>query len=264
MAKFHVKRTPSAHKDELSQWNGARSTRWVTPPDGKSVLEIQTTHTPHVFKDVPDEKNVLIPPYHWHWYQEEQFYVREGRYLFTLESRTFSVDSSSPQPIAIPPGARHTFRADPTSPSPCTIEISTLDSPHQSSSSSSSSATTLGASERFFRNIYSYLEDCTTQNIAPSLPQLLLMLHDAEISLAFPGPAGLARWASWLFGFVGGKVVGEWCLGYRSSYPEYYDPERKTVGGTGTGAGTGTGTGMGIEREGKGEVRQRAAGREEL
>ncbi|KAG8627843.1 hypothetical protein KVT40_003716 [Elsinoe batatas] len=231
-SNFHIKRTESAHIDELTQWNGARSTKWVTPPDGKSVLEIQTTHRPQDFKDVPDDKNLLIPPFHWHWYQEEQFFIRQGQYIFTLEDKTMHLSASSPQPILIPPGARHTFRADPHSPVPCIIEISTLLSPHQSllsssSSSSSSRASILGASERFFRNIYSYLEDCTVQGVSPSLPQLVLMLHDAEISLAFPGPAGLARWVSWGFGVVVGKWVGEWWLGYRSSYPEYFDEGRR-------------------------------------
>ncbi|PSK59343.1 hypothetical protein B9Z65_3667 [Elsinoe australis] len=253
-SNFHIKRTPSSQDEELYQWNRARSTKWATPQDGKSVLEIQTTHTPEVFKDVPDDKNVLIPPYHWHWYQEEQFYIRQGRYLFTLEGVTTPVSASDPQPVIIPPTARHTFRVDPTCPTPCTIEISTLLSPLQSSTKSSSTSDPLGASERFFRNIYSYLEDCTRQNVAPSLPQLLLMLHDAEVSLAFPGPAPLARWASWVFGFVGGKVLGQWWLGYRSSYPEYYDPGRRgrlaDQGGEGVATGRG-GKGQAVFREGR-------------
>ncbi len=35
------------------------------------------------WKDVPVEKNYLIPPYHWHWYQEEYFDVKKG-YVRTL------------------------------------------------------------------------------------------------------------------------------------------------------------------------------------
>jgi hypothetical protein len=75
---FHVKRSKTADHESLTQWNGARSTKWVTPPEGKSVLEIQTTHDPEMFKNVPDSENVLIPPYHWHWYQEETFTVTQG------------------------------------------------------------------------------------------------------------------------------------------------------------------------------------------
>jgi hypothetical protein len=62
---FHVKRTDTSMLDTLKQYNGIRSTRWVIPPpEGKSVLEIQTTHTPMKLKSVPEGKNYLTPPYH--------------------------------------------------------------------------------------------------------------------------------------------------------------------------------------------------------
>jgi hypothetical protein len=62
---FHVKRTDTSKLDTLQQYNGIRSTRWVIPPpEGKSVLEIQTTHTPMKLKSVPEGKNYLTPPYH--------------------------------------------------------------------------------------------------------------------------------------------------------------------------------------------------------
>jgi hypothetical protein len=62
---FHVKRTDTSKQDTLQQYNGIRSTRWVLPPpDGKSVLEIQTTHTPMALQKVPEGKNYLTPPYH--------------------------------------------------------------------------------------------------------------------------------------------------------------------------------------------------------
>jgi len=61
---FHVKRSNTAHEDVLTQMNGIRSTRWVTPEKGKSVLEIHTIHTPTALQKVPAEKNYLSPPYH--------------------------------------------------------------------------------------------------------------------------------------------------------------------------------------------------------
>lgn len=79
-----------------------------------------------------------------------------------------------------------------------------------------------GANSMFFRNIYSYLDDCYLQNVSPSLPQLLLMLDSAEISIAFPGPAFLARPASFMFGVVFGRWLGT-LLGYKSSYSEYWN-----------------------------------------
>lgn len=62
---FHVKRTETVkQKDALKQYGGIRSTRWAAPEPGKSVLEIQTTHTPTALQQVPDELNYLTPPPH--------------------------------------------------------------------------------------------------------------------------------------------------------------------------------------------------------
>jgi len=84
-----------------------------------------------------------------------------------------------------------------------------------------------GCSEKFFRNIYSYLDDCTSQKVAPSLPQLLLFLDSAEVSLAFAwGPDWLMRAVSYGFGVVVGRWFGGYVLGYKASYPEYWDEKK--------------------------------------
>lgn len=58
----------------------------------------------------------------------------------------------------------------------------------------------------------------------PSLPQLLLQLDSAEVSLAFPwGPDWLMRAVSYSMGVVIGRWFGGYVLGYKASYPEYYD-----------------------------------------
>ena len=93
---FHVRRTDTAKPDTLTQYKGIRSIPWVRPPEGLSVLEIQTTHTPTTLQIVPDDNNYLTPPYHseeerlqqgrwktdrvWsgHWYQDEFFHINEG------------------------------------------------------------------------------------------------------------------------------------------------------------------------------------------
>lgn len=85
-----------------------------------------------------------------------------------------------------------------------------------------------GANAKFFRNIYSYLDDCYNQNVAPSLPQLLLFLDSAEISLAFPGPAWIARPASYAFGVVMGRWIGQYLLGYSASYQEYWSSDSES------------------------------------
>ncbi|KAK6394273.1 hypothetical protein LTR95_019576 [Oleoguttula sp. CCFEE 5521] len=118
------KRTATADLDVLQQYKGIRTTQWVKPPSGKSVLEIQTTHTPRELQKVPEGKNYLTPPYHWHWYQDEYFNVTEGRYIFTLEGKDTTVSASDPQPVRIPATARHTFKVEDTHDGPCTVEIS--------------------------------------------------------------------------------------------------------------------------------------------
>jgi hypothetical protein len=90
-------------------------------------------------------------------------------------------------------------------------------------------STSRGGDEVFFRNIYSYLDDCGKQNIPPSLPQLLLFLDYAQISLAFPGPALLMRWLSWGMGIVIGRWWGQY-VGLKVSYPEYYDEKMANRG----------------------------------
>lgn len=129
------------------------------------------------------------------------------------------VSASDPQPVRIPARARHTFKVDDTHEGPCTIEISTYTSPK----SPSNEPEAFGANSKFFRNIYSYLDDCYTQNVSPSLPQLLLMLDSAEISMAFPGPSWLAHPVSYAFGVAIGRWFGGYVLGYKASYPEYWD-----------------------------------------
>ena len=75
---FHVRRSETANLDVVLQYNGIRSTRWVRPPHGRSVLELQTTHRPMDLQKVPKHLNYLTPPPHWHWYQDEYFHIREG------------------------------------------------------------------------------------------------------------------------------------------------------------------------------------------
>jgi len=79
-----------------------------------------------------------------------------------------------------------------------------------------------------FRNIYQYLDDCWVQAVTPRLPQLLLQLDSAEVSLALPGPVWLAHPLSYAMGVVVGRWYGGYVLGYKASYPEYFDASRES------------------------------------
>ncbi|THW85406.1 hypothetical protein D6D17_09197 [Aureobasidium pullulans] len=230
-------RTKTAESDHLVSCDGARTTKWQTPQTGNSVLEIQTY--PDSSAITKSQREQLVPPYHWHWYQEEHFTVTQGyadclpspvtmltrnsTFVFTLNGKDTKISATDPNPrISITPGAPHTFAPDPSYKGPCVIEISAETSPL----SSETTSTDLGVSERFFRNLYSYLEDCSRQNTSPSLPQLLLFLDSAEVSLAWDvGPRWLMQYVTYGLGVVISRWIGGGLLGYKGSYLEYYNPE---------------------------------------
>lgn len=99
-------------------------------------------------------------------------------------------------------------------------------------SPTSTTDTEHGLNERFFRNLYSYTDDCWRAGKAPSLVQMLCFLDSAEVSLAV---LGVPWWAEdWVRSVTwgAGVVVGRWIgglLGYRASYGEYYGEEGKKV-----------------------------------
>lgn len=204
------KRTLNAQNEEVSLHGGARKARWMVPENSSSVHQIECMN-PAFGRGKAPSSNPIRPPYHFHWHQEETFVIRQGIFIFTLEGQELRL-SAADGPIRIQKGLRHTFCPDPETDETAIIEITA--SPEDS-----------GLSESFFRNLYGYLDDCEKANIAPSLPQLLLFLDSAEVSLAFPGPAFLANPASRLFGLLFGRYLG-WALGYKASYDEYYDPKR--------------------------------------
>lgn len=67
------------------------------------------------------------------------------------------------------------------------------------------------------------------QGRSPSLPQLLLQLDSAEVSLALPGPIWLAHLLSYALGVVIGRWYGGYVLRYSACYPEYYDEDTENT-----------------------------------
>jgi len=57
-------------------------------------------------------------------------------------------------------------------------------------------------------------------------------MYDVNAPLAVPLPvpflpAFIGRWVSWMVAYIDGVVVGEWLLGYKPSYDDYYKKEAK-------------------------------------
>ena len=80
------------------------------------------------------------------------------------------------------------------------------------------------AEEQFFRNFFGYLDDCQKAGQSPSVFQLFRFLYSINAPLAFsvPGPVWVGKQFSWLLMGIMGPVIGEWLLGYKESYEEYY------------------------------------------
>jgi len=84
--------------------------------------------------------------------------------------------------------------------------------------------------ERFFRNVLMYFGDCQKHGIKPSVIQLMVFsMHNwmpVSLGIGFSEKLDLA--VSLIFMVVTG-LVGEWLLGYRASYEEYYDDRTKEM-----------------------------------
>ena len=144
-------------------------------------------------------------------YQKEKWRVITGHARFHFEGRTR--DRKNDESIFIPVGSYH--RCENASP----IEDLIID-------------IRLGEQnwvieERFFRNFFAYLGDCHITKSEHSIFQLLLFLYtvDGPLAVLVPGSRWIGRSVSWLLMFVAGVVIGEYLLGYQTSYEAYYAGE---------------------------------------
>jgi hypothetical protein len=159
------------------------------------------------------------PPYHYHLRQYKTFTVESGNLLVTVDSEKTVVKTG--ESVTVQPGQYHTFRnASESEDLQILIELLRLDG-------------NVGMfEEKFLRNSFSYGLDCKRDgNVGePSPWQMMLFLWDAGTFLAFPikgVPKIIQKGISWVVMFVGGVVIGERLLGYKRTYPEYYnEPSR--------------------------------------
>ncbi|KAG0643860.1 hypothetical protein HOY80DRAFT_879474 [Tuber brumale] len=154
------------------------------------------------------------PPYHYHLRQYETFTVESGNLLATVDSEKAVVKTG--ESVTVQPGQYHTFRnASETEDLQILIELPRLKGVGM-------------LEEKFLRNSFSYSLDCKRDgNVGkPSPWQMMLFLWDADTFLAFPikgVPKIIQKGISWVVMFVGGVVIGERLLGYKRTYPEYYN-----------------------------------------
>lgn len=136
-----------------------------------------TVTTPWAMRNITKPGPTLsTPPYHWHLRQDETFLVLRGRMLATIEGVDRVVGAG--EKVTIVAGQYHTF---------CNADAA-ADVKEKESGGGQNLKVSIGLDpadrerdEAFFRNLYSYLDDCERHGVAPQLPQLCLFLWFSNV-----------------------------------------------------------------------------------
>ncbi len=207
-----VPRTETAHQNPLITREGAAVTHFLTPEQTDEAFLMRQTYKVDKLKELMQKypKYRLAPVYHFHWGQSETFIVEKGFMVAKLDGKEKTV-SAKDGPLKIEAGVYHTFE----------IGLETNEDLVMKINSQPEDGAT---DEKFFRNLFSYFDDCLKAGVKPSLFQVLLFFHDGDISFGIgTASSGFGRFiGKWVLGYIGGKIIGEKLLGYKSSYEEYY------------------------------------------
>ncbi|USW52955.1 Putative rmlC-like cupin domain superfamily, rmlC-like jelly roll protein [Septoria linicola] len=210
----HPPQTNQADKDLTIYENGTSSVQYHAKGS-----QYMMTHTIPPTKP-GEEPSIIQPPLHYHIYQKETFNVIAGQahLFFGLDPLPSAVLSASgPSSTAVlGPMRYHRFE---NSSKTETLKINIQLDPEDYENES-----------RFFRNFFGYLNDCKRAKQAPSVFQLFVFLWSADTPLAIPMPFGLETvgvYLSWVLMIVV-AYVGMYGLGYKTSYPEYYEEGKKS------------------------------------
>lgn len=190
-------------------YDGGRSSVTFREPNSEYCM----THT------IPPETeghgpSVVTPPFHYHIYQDERFRVRKGvgnfyRGLASTPYAVLSGESGKPSTAMVEAGRYHRFE-NASKTEDLVVDIHLAPESYE-------------GEQRFFRNFFGYLDDCNKAKAAPSFFQLLVFLHSADTPLAVPLPwESIGRIASRIL-LTTTALWGKFILGYRDSYPEYYE-----------------------------------------
>ncbi|KAH7320679.1 hypothetical protein B0I35DRAFT_427592 [Stachybotrys elegans] len=202
-------RTKTADETTTVFENGRSSVQFAAP--GSEY--IMTQRIPPTTKE--HGASLLQPPFHYHLYQDEHFRVQSGRASFFTGLGPDPAVVLSPDGVtttSVKAGTYHRFEnASATEDLVLDIKLT---------------PETYEQEQRFFRNFFSYLDDCTKTKTPPSIFQLLVFLHGADTPLVIPLPVEwLGRMLSRIL-LSGGAAWGRYVLGYQPSYEEYYDDKK--------------------------------------
>lgn len=188
------------------------------PPSDSRLL--RATIPPHrVPSSIFDPGSFFEPPLHFHPQQVEIFTVIEGTMRVRQGSSWQEVHSDNT--VAIPAGEFHRFENG--SERHALVVDVRMEPP-------------LPSDELFFRNFYSYVEDCNRaagqtelrKQVLPNPFQAALFLYEGG---TVPGIPGLPRWIAdpiaYGLSWTAGVFIGKWMLGFKGSYDEYYSSKQK-------------------------------------
>jgi mannose-6-phosphate isomerase-like protein (cupin superfamily) len=168
----------------------------------------------------PRDNSVMIPAWHFHPSQQEYFFITAGTCLFDLNGEKIPVKAGGE--LVVPKGEYHRFT------NASTTEDMSLEAWYDPAD--------LEREERVFRSLCGYLADQATgdggmsENM--SVLQLALFAWESGSSICDPRLAKLLpKWIGQpLFTgltWVLGVFLGEWMMGYKRVYEEYYHPASK-------------------------------------
>ena len=181
----------------------------ITTEDGATRVEFfgNNSNSPYALKATVKPGNTIhTPPYHWHKYQTETFFIHSGTFRATLEGQEKLAPAGDT--LTVEAGLYHTFDNN-SETEPLVVSMGLDPSQRE-------------RDEAFFRNLYCYSDDCRKASMAPNLAQMCLFLYAFDCYLALPGPKMVMKPISQLIVVVLGVVLGKWILGFQETYPEYY------------------------------------------
>lgn len=160
------------------------------------------------------KSTIYHPPPHYHIFADEYFHVSRGTGIWHLWDRDVRLKEGDK--IKVPARCWHWFEGEPSADAP--LEVQVYYDKGQAE-----------MEERFFRNVLGYLADCHRENLEPSILQLLIFFYYFDMT---PGLRAV-RWESLNFILNAavtyiGTVIGL-LLGYKTTYPEYYHADKKTM-----------------------------------
>ncbi|KAH8170685.1 hypothetical protein LIA77_09466 [Sarocladium implicatum] len=207
----HPPKTNNAANNPISYDDGRSSVTFAEP--GSEY--IMTHRLPPPSTSHPP--SIVVPPFHYHIYQDEFFRVQSGSghfYRGTSPQPFATLSASGQRTASIKAGRYHRFE-NASSSEDLVVDVHLTPESYE-------------AEQRFFRNFFGYLDDCRRAGQTPSFFQLMVFLHDADTPLAVPVPwealgKVLSRLLLW-----GAAGWGRFVLGYGTSYAEYYE-ERKGI-----------------------------------